>query len=300
MHHYSAYGLSIRSHRPIPELPAGKAPSSFPVVSIRWNAVDAETDMSSGPQTAYRVRPESLCIRFHDLGAFLIEPDRITVDPLPGASLEAVRLMLVGSVLGLFLRRRGLLTLHGNAVACEAGAAVVLGASGAGKSTLTAALHRRGFRFISDDVSAIDLAGPEVLLLPGLPRLKLWPDTAALFAAESADLPRAHPGLEKRIHTVASGLQETPHRLLLVYVLEPGEATALSPIPPSEALVEMIRHAHLPRSLPITGDDSRHFEQSAELVRRIPVRRIVRAGALDRLPELLDLIEADLSHAARR
>ena len=144
MHHYSAYGLSIRSHRPIPELPAGKAPSSFPVVSIRWNAVDAETDMSSGPQTAYRVRPESLCIRFHDLGAFLFEPDRITVDPLPGASLEAVRLMLVGSVLGLFLRRRGLLTLHGNAVACEAGAAVVLGASGAGKSTLTAALHRRG------------------------------------------------------------------------------------------------------------------------------------------------------------
>lgn len=297
---YSAYGLSIRSHFPVPELPALEAAPAHADLCLRMGKVDAETGMSGEEQTAFRVTDEHLCLRFPDLGAFLIEADRITVDPAPGASREAVRLMLVGSVLGLFLRRRGLLTLHGNAVASGDGAAVFLGASGAGKSTLTAALHRRGFRFMSDDVAALDLSGPSVTLRPGLPRLKLWPDAAEAFGETPEGRPRAHPGFDKRIHPVETRVAAGARRLLAVYVLEPGEAPSLTPLPPADALVEMIRHAHLPRSLRVTGDDARHFEQSAELVRRIPARRLVRGASFDQLPRLLDLIEDDLRHAARR
>ncbi|WP_456425631.1 serine kinase [Rhodocaloribacter sp.] len=300
MHTYTAYGLSIRSHFPVPELPALETAPAHADLCLRVDEVDAETGMSGEEQTAFRVTDEHLCLRFPDLGAFLIEADRITVDPAPGASMEAVRLMLVGSVLGLFLRRRGLLTLHGNAVASRDGAAIFLGASGAGKSTLTAALHRRGFCFMSDDVAALDLSGPVVTLRPGLPRLKLWRDAAEAFDRPTGGLPRAHPGFDKHIHPVETRVAVRARRLLAVYVLEPGEAPSLAPLAPADALVELIRHAHLPRSLRITGDEARHFEQSAALARRIPARRLVRGASFDQLPRLLDLIEDDLRHAVRR
>lgn len=83
-----------------------------------------------------------------------------------------------GTVVAILLAWRGLVPLHGSAVAIDGEAVLLAGSSGAGKSTLCEALVRRGGRLVSDDLSVmmpLDGAGIP-LLLPGRPAIRLFPD----------------------------------------------------------------------------------------------------------------------------
>ena len=99
---------------------------------------------------------------------------------------------------GALLHQRGVLPLHGSAVATPAGAALFLGASVSGKSTLAAEFQRRGYRILTDDICAI-APGPDGAshLWPGYPRLHLWADAADKLSIALAGLERVRPKLEK-------------------------------------------------------------------------------------------------------
>lgn len=82
---------------------------------------------------------------------------------------------LYGTVTAIILAWRGLVPLHGSAVAFGERAVLVAGPPGAGKSTLCAALVRRGGRLVSDDLSALRpmSAGGTPMLEPGRPAVRL-------------------------------------------------------------------------------------------------------------------------------
>lgn len=111
---------------------------------------------------------------------------------------QDLRTFLLGSAVGALLIQRGKLVLHGNALEKGGQAIVCLGHSGAGKSTLAYALMQQGWRLLADDLVAIT---PEGLVLPGIPRIKLWHDAATAFGLDPASLTPICQGMQKYVLT---------------------------------------------------------------------------------------------------
>lgn len=199
---YTAYGLSIRSHLPLPELLAGEAEAE---VVIRFG--------KAGPKPPGEVVGGALCwasatqacLSWKEAGTFLIRDGReITIDRVPGAEERLLRLYLLGPVLAVLLHQRGQLVLHSSAVAMNGGAVAFLGGQGLGKSTLAAALHARGYGILVDDVLALEVNQRGYpLVFPGFAQLKLWPETSTVHTG------RTFPG----VATTPSSSGETgpPH-----------------------------------------------------------------------------------------
>ena len=110
---------------------------------------------------------------------------------------------LLGPVLGLVLRRRGVIALHASAVVLDGEAWAFLGAGGAGKSSLAAAFARSGVTVLTDDVLAIRPAEGRWRAWPAYDHLRLWGDTPALPEGMAAALPRLSATWEKRSFRVA-------------------------------------------------------------------------------------------------
>jgi len=81
---------------------------------------------------------------------------------------------LLGPVLGLLLRLRGVTCLHASAVALADRAIAFVGSEGAGKSTTAALLARKGLAIISDDVVALVERDALFTFIPAYPYLSLW------------------------------------------------------------------------------------------------------------------------------
>ena len=126
---------------------------------------------------------------------FLVRQGReIIYEPLDGSDEDSIRVFMLGSCIGALLFQRGFLVLHGNAFEVDGQGVMCVGQSGAGKSTLAAEMMRRGHRVIADDVCPVDSAGNAI---PGMPRIKLWQDSADKLGVNTSELKRIRPLLEK-------------------------------------------------------------------------------------------------------
>ena len=171
-----AFGLSIRSSLRLPELAPGRA---RPDVIVRAR---------EGPDRARSSSFSAVHISWRGVGTFHVRGGReIVVDPAPGADPRVVRLFLLGPALAVLLRQRGLLVLHASGVSLKDGAALFSGASGSGKSSLAAVFHQRGHQVAADDVVALEVKQDTSLVLPAIPQLKLWPDTATALGDDIRD-----------------------------------------------------------------------------------------------------------------
>jgi hypothetical protein len=107
----------------------------------------------------------------------VLDGKKIIIQKENNAEDRDVRLLLFGSAMGALLYQRGWLPLHGCAVKAGDSAYIITGVSGAGKSALTAALLKRGYSVLSDDISPITAGDEgEPMVYPGLPFLMLWAD----------------------------------------------------------------------------------------------------------------------------
>lgn len=289
MFSYIAYGLGIRSAFPLPELEAGGAPVAL---TIRFGAVDRPV---AEAVTSGAVLSAGAEVRFFwkEAGAFAVRDGReIVVDPVPRADERLLRLYITGPVLAALLRQRGFLVLHATTVTMDGGARVFLGAPRQGKSTLAAILYARGHGVLADDVTAVRVEEHGVTVLPGIPRLKLWPDAAAALGLALDELPRIHPSLEKRAVRAERGFAAVPLPLTRAYVLASGEQHDLEPLRPQEALVELIRHSY-GASLLRLAEPAFHFRQCAAVAGRIRLFRLRVQRELSALSALASLVEED-------
>jgi len=232
------------------------------------------------------------------VGRFLVRAGReIVVEPSAKATEEALRAFLLGPVLAVALHQRGRLVLHASAVALDGGAVAFLGGSGWGKSTLAGALYRRGHRLIADDVLAVSDAADGPCAWPGIPQLKLWPDTAAALGDAVEPLPRLEPRRDKRVRAARERFAAGPLPLRRIYVLARGSRHAIAPLHPQQALVEILRHSYAARLLR-AGGAATHFAQCARVAGVVPLARLEARQSLPELPALAQFIEEDCGHPA--
>jgi len=309
MYAHNAYGLSIHSAFPLPELMAiekcldenadiVRASEADVVIRLgKVNSLSLEADQANGAGRHIHPTSEGVYLAWDDVGKFLVRDGReIVVDPLPGVEERVVRLFILGTTLAMLLHQRGdVVVLHASVAAISGQGAAFVGPKHAGKSTMVAALHAEGHTLVADDILVVDMSQDRPMALPGFPHLKLWPDSAASLGQIPDTLPRLRPELEKRGQRINSGFSSTPIPLQCIYVLSQGPEPEIEPLSPQQALIELMPHwygARFGTELLQTLGLSTHLRQCASLANRVSVCHLRRPRALSTLPDVTRLVEA--------
>jgi hypothetical protein len=279
---------------------SAQLPTAFPHVGladvgIRWACLSHVTAGLAARRAHTRVIPGETHLRLPRIGTFLIRAGtEVLVDPDPAHDERLLHLAILGPVLASLLQQRGCLVLHASAVEVNGRAVGFLGISGSGKSTTAAALVSHGYPLVADDLLAVWLGGTEPRAARGLPQLKLWPDAIRALGGDPALLPLVHGLDSKRAQRTEDTFCERSELPLAgLYVLCDGRALSIDRLPAGEAFLQIVAHTYGIEWLHETSGPAQ-FQSRAELVRRIPIRRLQRPSDLELLPQLIRLVEADL------
>lgn len=300
---YHIYGLRISSEIELPEA-SGTEPElgdqAKVDVVIRRGHPPREVRSFRAMAGEFEVGESQIHLRVPGLGRFFMDRGEVmTVEATPAASQHKLRVYILGMALGALLHQRGFLVLHGGACVVGEGASGFLGYSGAGKSTTTSALAARGYPILTDDLMAIHFSESSHLeVFPGLPTVKLWPDTAdALFPGKGA--PFAQGSFFKRRVHLPQSFADHPKRLQNLFILswsmpETTPVTCVR-VEPMQAIAEVRKQSFHPELISPMGRDHAFLDQAARLIRSCPVWRLRRPYMLAAIDGVFDLVTARAS-----
>jgi hypothetical protein len=318
---HTVFGLKVRSNLPVP----GLAPLGSPS-----DAVDVEFHLGISPDSKIKIPADSedltytssytdesgnpalriwktadggfLRLAYYDGVQFWLEREGKSLWAVwPAAStLEDTASYLLGPVLGLLLRLRGVTCLHASAVSIENRSVVFVGAEGAGKSTTAAEFARQGFGVISDDVAALVESPEGFRVMPAYPHLCLWQDSVEMLYGSADALPPFSTGWEKR--RLALGDQGTrfenrPLPLGAIYLLgdrRPAQAPFVEGVRPQAGLLSLIANTFANKILD-REMRAREFAVLGRLVTTVPIRRVHPHNDASRLEELCAVIREDFA-----
>ena len=216
------------------------------------------------------------------------------------STLEDVSSYLLGPVLGVLLRLRGVTCLHASAVALDGHAVAFVGTEGAGKSTTAAAFALEGHGVLSDDLVALTENESGFLVVPAYPHLRLWPDSVATLYGSADALPHFSTGWEKHRLSLGDGqtrFEKRPLPLGAIYHLgerRSGLAPFVEVLRPQAALLSLVANTFANRILD-RELRAREFEVLARLVMTVPVRRAFPHSEASRVRDLCRTIREDFA-----
>ena len=317
--HYSFFGLHLRSNLEIPGAdPSNQFPPQ-PDVEVHFGIAPypTEDDLARTQELTYvssdvnAAGEPSLKIWKVAKGAFLRlayedgtqfwlnrELGAIWVTWPDSLSLENSVSYLLGPVLGVVLRMRGVTCLHASAVSIGERGVAFVGAAGAGKSTTAAAFARQGYGVISDDIVALEEREGAFHLMPAYPHLSLWPKTVEMLYGSSEALPRFTPDWDKRrldLGEYGTHFESRALPLGAIYVLSerrPDPAPCVESMEPRKALLALVADTYANKILDREMRAS-EFAVLGRLVTSVPVRRLCAHQDARPLEELCKAIRKD-------
>jgi len=219
--------------------------------------------------------------------------------PLTDADLATY---FLGPVLGFVLRRRHITSLHASVVELFDHAVALSGDAGFGKSTAAAALALRGVPVLSEDIAPLHEHAGRFHVIPGYPRVCLWPDSVNYLLGSPEALPQLTPVWEKRylpLDGVRARFSSQPLPLGLIYYFAPRSDEAGAPrveeMFPREALLTLVQNTYMNWLLD-REQRAVEFDVLSRMVQQVPVRRIVPHSDPGRLAALCELIREDGAH----
>jgi hypothetical protein len=238
-----------------------------------------------------------LRVAYRDDTQFWLERNGIEVWSLwPGdLTLEDTATYLLGPILGLVLRLRGVTCLHASAVVLDGQAVAFVGNAGAGKSTTAAAFARRGNAILSDDVVALTERGGAFFVSPAYPYLSLWPEAVEVLYGSPEALPHLSRNYEKRCLSLEDQKLQFEERslpLAAIYIL--GErrgdpAPTLEDVPAQRAFLTLVANSFATCVLD-TALRAQEFALLGRLVSTVPVRELRAHCDANRLAKLCEQI----------
>lgn len=298
-------GADISCDLPLPQLPGPRG--LHPEIIIERSCLEPDdpdiqrhfqrdSRQQSAPTWRVEVSPDGLVLKARGLAAFYIaaEAGQIRYDRHPTATDAALASALTDQVLPRALAMRGHLVLHAACVAIGAVGVCFMGPSRSGKSTLAAACQAAGWAALCDDTVLIERRGSRLHCIPAYPGIRLWQDSALLFAPDPSQRQPVHEATAKQRCSISPQHPGAgkPLPLAAILVLERtasassvdavatmlrlpwGAATAS--ISEQTMILSRFNHAHRRRML----------QCAAEVAAAVPVYRLRYAAGFQRLPEV--------------
>lgn len=295
MFFYQYYGLVVSSDLLLPELRLLTLAEPLAAdVNIR-QAVVASEGLADGSILGPYLQggDRSLWLSIPEVARFLVRNGtEILYEPFAGSDADSIRTFLLGSCTGALLFQRGYLVLHGNAFQVGDSCVMCVGSSGIGKSTLAAAMMQRGHKIIADDVCPVDARG---YAIPGIPRIKLWQDSATKLGIDTSSLQRVRPDMEKFNYPLKNAYCQEALPVSAIYILN----SDISPNMKVERLQGMGKYLplkkHTYRFQYMQGMrlGNQHLKLTSQLSSRIHLSQITRPRGCFALNQLADFILAD-------
>jgi hypothetical protein len=292
---YKAFGLRISSDIPLPELsPLGHSACVVDVEIQLVDHVEFKSELEINPYE-HVVKDETVLFYVPNHAYFTIQGGRtITVTPTKEADESLIRLYVLGSCMGALLMQRNIYPLHGSAVEIDGKAYAFIGDSGAGKSTLASTFLRRGYRLVSDDVTAVTFSSTERLpmVTPSYPQQKLWQESLNKFGVDDHQY---HPiyGRENKFSVpVNSSYCAEPLPLAGLFELgkTENEHIEFRPIEKLERLKTLFSHTYRNFLIPRLGLMEWHFSTSVNIINHLDMYQIRRSVVGFTAPQLVDFI----------
>jgi hypothetical protein len=238
-------------------------------------------------------------LAYGDGTRFLLDESasRIWGEPGPGLSQDDVWVYLLGPVMGFVLRRHGRLALHASALIIGGSAIAISGEAGYGKSTTAAALALRGHPVFCEDICALQDLYAKKHVMPGYPRISLWPEAVSHLFSSADALPLIVAGWEKRYLALDGKLAsfaEHPKPLCRIYLLaarsEEPAAPFIERLSPRQAALAIVQNTYM-NYLLTKEQRAAEFYAVAKLVSEVECCRITPHADPARLGQLASLIE---------
>jgi hypothetical protein len=315
---YTVFGLILQSNLRIPGLIPERVSGKSPEVEVHLGvSPDATKGAPVGLDelmysSSYLAESGECALRIWKIanGAFLrldyFDGTRFWLDPKgvsiwarwPATqSVEDVATYLLGPVLGLLLRLRGVPCLHASAVTFGDSIVAFAGSEGRGKSTTAAALASRGHAVISDDIVALLERDGTFVVLPAYPYLSLWPESVKMLYGSEKQLPSFSATYDKRqllLEENRMRFQKNQMPLGAVFLLGERVADPAAPfietLPAGEVLVALVANSYATNMLD-TKMRGREFELLGRVVTTVPVLRLRPHEDGSRIGRLCDLVE---------
>ena len=220
------------------------------------------------------------------------EGKTVDVAVAQGADRAAARLFLLGSARGALIQQRGELPLGAATVVAPNWKSVAICCPSAiGKSTLAAALCKRGWQLVADDITRVSWNGTMAVAWPSSDRLKLWRDACDMLGENADTLERVRDGLEKYFLPVRAATSPTAlHMAVRLRVAPYLDAVEIAPDERAQLLAES---TFRPRWIDPLGRRTEHARATGLIARNC--RGVVLSGArecgieelADRLAEIV-------------
>lgn len=294
MFHYTAHGLNIKSEIIFPELMKS---SNDTDILIRYGdfGYSSREIISEGVfriASHYILTENSVYLIWNHIDICQIHKGQeIIVNSRTGIDETFLRALILGPALGILLHQRGKLVLHASAVNINDSAVAFMGHNGAGKSTTTFAFIDNGHPLISDDILSIDFRNGLPVVYPGLPRIKLWPESLEISRKNMKSFP-IHPESRKRSCFV-DDFHNRDIYLKHIYVIENRANTFLEELEPQAALIELIRNSYCANIFQ-NSDQATNLREYAKIVKNVSIKQLNIKRSLEKIPEMVNLVERDV------
>ena len=283
---YKAFGLIIESDFVIAQIPE-TAPCSADVRIIR-------ADLSGLSEEERKfLRENAIYAQVPGVAAFRIANGTLVqVDPEPDCADSRLGVFLMGSSMGAILHQRGCIPLHGSCVTDGVHSILLTGDSGAGKSTLAAEFLRRGWKLITDDVSALYDIDGTAMVQSSYPSQKLWQDALDRYERPKEDIHSLYftDTREKFGVDVSKYFFDGRAALSMVVRLIPhARECALVPLEGMTKVDQLMRNTYRLKMIE-QRNLQRHFQRCVTLSTMIPMAVVTRTDGEDCAGRMYELI----------
>jgi hypothetical protein len=256
-------------------------------VSISNAAVPLHIKGITSRGVLWEAAPGCLLLNVPGVARYMIKDKKsITIEPQPSASKAEVLRFLRMTPLAALLFQRGILAFHAAAVADTRGAILIAGDSGTGKSALAAAMLKRGWNYLADDLAAVDLNTNGVpTVFPTYPGMILWSD-----ALQKLGLDWQNKG--RHILDMTAQFVSCPQPLRAIYRLSiHKEEIELSGIAGAKLFSTLTTLLYNSRVADALLDRAAFMQMAAAVAQNVSVQSLRRPQGRWCVDELADIIE---------
>ena len=293
---YRIYGLNVLSDIECPEVLSLESDSFLHYdVVIEFGDVSQEIHSSIANNHYSSYTNEDMWFHVPKVATYWIQKgQKVTIELLDDTSIQMAKQYLLGSCLGMIMLQRNMIAIHGSCIVFNGSGIIFTGDRGAGKSTITSALRLKGYPFVADDVSSVDVGTPH-LIHPGFPQQKLCRDAAVALGYELDQYKTlmSDTQIKYLIPAHESFLsQQIPLRAIVeLQVSDEVQGIEVLELSGQERLMAIYKNIYRIEMKQAAGVNPDYFKKCVTLAKDIPVYRLKRQKGVMTVEQQISWLE---------